>query len=82
MLINEYKWRNGFQRVPVDRWKAGIGIGDDRNGEDQKELVKRPNVPLNNELVAKQCVRIVRVDFVINSTLNVSIFKTQCGQDV
>ena len=30
------KWRNGFQRVPVDRWKAGIGIGDDRNGEDQK----------------------------------------------
>ena len=37
------KWRNGFQRVPVDRWKAGIGIGDDRNGEDQKELVKRPN---------------------------------------
>jgi len=36
MLINESKWRNGFQRVPVDRWKAGIGIGDDRNGEDQK----------------------------------------------
>ena len=43
MLINEYKWRNGFQRVPVDRWKAGIGIGYDRNGGDQKELVKRPN---------------------------------------
>ena len=37
------KRRNEFQRVPVDRWKAGIGIGDDRNGEDQKELVKRPN---------------------------------------
>ena len=45
-------------------------------------IMKRPNVPLNNELVSKQCVRIVRVDFVINSTLNVSIFKTQCGQDV
>ena len=45
-------------------------------------IMKRPKVPLSNELVAKQCVRIVRVDFVINSTLNVSIFKTQCGQDV
>ena len=37
------KWRNGFQSVPEDTWKAGIKIGDDRNGEDQKELVKRPN---------------------------------------
>ena len=73
MLINEYKWRNGFQRVPVDRWKAGIGIGYDWKGPQM--IMKRPNVPLNNELVAKQCVRIVRVDFVINSTLNVSIFK-------
>ena len=73
------KWRNGFQRVPVDRWKAGIGFGYDRKGP--QIIMKRPKVPLNNELVAKQCVRIVRVDFVINSTLNVSIFKTQCGQD-
>ena len=43
MLINESKMEEWVQSVPEDTWKAGIKIGDDRNGEDQKELVKRPN---------------------------------------
>ena len=37
------KWRNGFQRVPVDRWKAGIVFGDAMMRMDPMLVVKRPN---------------------------------------
>ena len=37
------KWKNGFQRVPVDRWKAGIGFGDAMMRMDPMLVVKRPN---------------------------------------
>ena len=43
MLINESKMEEWVPKGSSRRWKAGIGIGYDRNGEDQKELVKRPN---------------------------------------
>ena len=34
------KWRNGFQRVPVDRWKAGIGIGYDGDDAPGKGVIR------------------------------------------
>ena len=37
------KWRNEFQRVPVDRWKAGIVFGDAMMRMDPMLVVKRPN---------------------------------------
>ena len=37
------KWRNGFQRVPVDKWKAGIVFGDAMMRMDPMLVVKRPN---------------------------------------
>ena len=43
MLINESKMEEWVPKGSSRQGKAGIGIGDDRNGEDQKELVKRPN---------------------------------------
>ena len=37
MMINESKWRNGLVLVRMERWKGGMGFGDEWEGKDQKE---------------------------------------------